>query len=226
MVYWWGDDEGAAGDQFMRDLSNMSQASVPIMVSPVNGDSERNFSNYQARFAMPGWEDAQGPQNLYYSFNLGPAHIIALNTEALGYWSDQPLETVGQRMLNWLERDLAEANTAANRTSRPWIIVHQHRPTYSGWGAPEKDDKPQRYFETLMMEYGVDLIFAGHIHNQERTLPVYNGSWVPGEHPHQPYQNCRAPVYVVSGNPGNAEANNPFNEGFQSYTAWRSYTFG
>lgn len=35
-----------------------------------------NFSNYKARFSMPG-----GYESMMYSFNLGPAHFISISTE-------------------------------------------------------------------------------------------------------------------------------------------------
>ena len=77
-----------------------------------------------------------------------------------------------------------------------------------------------------MYKYGVDLVFAGHVHNQERTLPVFNSSLVASPDPSMPYNNARAPVYIVSGNPGNAEETNYFGRGFDPWTAWRSYHFG
>lgn len=38
-VYWWGTNDGLAADSFMRDLSNMTNASVPLFVSPGNGEA-------------------------------------------------------------------------------------------------------------------------------------------------------------------------------------------
>lgn len=35
-----------------------------------------NYSHYRNRFSMPGKTD-----NMYYSFDIGPVHFIALNTE-------------------------------------------------------------------------------------------------------------------------------------------------
>jgi hypothetical protein len=68
MVYW---DNGENENSFLRDFSNMATAggvSVPIMVSPGNGDYGSNYARYKAQWAMPGWEQQE---SLYHSFNLG-----------------------------------------------------------------------------------------------------------------------------------------------------------
>ena len=59
----------------------------------------RNFTHYKQRFSMPG--DTQG---MFYSFNLGLAHIVVINTEAYyfpAYGTDQI-----QTQYNWLKEDL------------------------------------------------------------------------------------------------------------------------
>lgn len=59
----------------------------------------RNFSHYKQRFSMPG-----GTEGMFYSYNLGLAHIISINTEAYyypQYGSDQILT-----QYNWLNKDL------------------------------------------------------------------------------------------------------------------------
>lgn len=199
-MYWW---DGEDGDSFMRDLANMTASSIPLHTCPGNGDESRNFSDYRSRFAMPGYDGEGGvvpSDSLWHSFNMGPAHIVGVSTEALGYWSSQP-PVVKENMMRWLENDLMIANKKENRETRPWIVFHQHRPTYSSWGDPANDPKPRDAFEELMYQYGVDIIFQGHVHNQERTFPVYNNTVMNGS-TSNPYTNPRAPVYVVSGNPG------------------------
>ena len=54
-----------------------------------------------------------------------------------------------------------------------------------------------------------------------------NGTVLPGlTDPARPYHDARAPTYVVSGNPGNAEETSVVEVAFQAWTAWRSYQFG
>lgn len=61
----------------------------------------------------------------------------------------------------------------------------------------------------------------GHVHSQERTFPVYNQTLVPSPDPSKPYADAHAPMYIVSGNPGNAEETSIFERGYDQWTAWR-----
>jgi len=66
--------------------------------------------------------------NHFYSFNIGPAHIISFSTEFYFFIED------GWKLIeyqyNWLKKDLIEANKPKNRAVRPWIITLGHRPMY------------------------------------------------------------------------------------------------
>lgn len=67
-----------------------------------------NFSNYRARFSMPG-----GNENLMYSFDLGPVHFIAFSTEVY-YFMNYGIKTL-VKQYEWLVNDLIEANKPENR---------------------------------------------------------------------------------------------------------------
>ena len=54
---------------------------------------------------------------MYYSFDYGNVHMIALESEAQNF----------SAQYDWLEQDLAQVN----RTVTPWIIGFWHRPWYS-----------------------------------------------------------------------------------------------
>ena len=115
-------DDGESENSFMRDLSALSvsaAASVPVLVSPGNGDYGGNYSRYKAQFGMPGWESTD---SLYHSFDIGRAHIVGINTESLyGHAVDK---VVNERMLAWLETDMRAANTKAARQQRPWLVKY------------------------------------------------------------------------------------------------------
>ena len=213
-VYW---DNGENENAFMRDVMRWSgNGSIPVMTTPGNGDYDGgDYTRYRAQFGMPNWENTM---SLYHSFDIGRAHISGIDTELI----EHP-EHADQRaaMLAWFEDDMKKAN--ANRAQVPWIVVHFHRPAYTTGGA---DAVPYQIFEPLMYKYGVDLVFSGHVHNQERSLPVYNKTVHAGPDPAHPYNNAKAPVYITCGNPGNAEEHDPFYYAFASWTAWRSYHFG
>ena len=206
MVYWWREaaaaGEPGTGDIFFRAVENMSAGIIPFHVSPGNGDAGGNFSEYRHRWFMPAWEQTE---SLWHSFDLGRMHMVGISTEAMGYYTNSEGGS-WDAMLAWLKADLAAATTAEARALRPWIVVHQHRPSYSTDGAELFGTQRENYLalEDLFYESGVDMVFAGHVHNMERTWPVYsnrstptvkNGTKVPGD----PYANAEAPVYIVSG---------------------------
>ena len=234
MIY-WPSSNGINQNLFMNDLCGMANnGNIPIHVSPGNGDSGNNFTIYKNNFFMPQY---QLYNSLWHSINIGKSHIIGISTEAFYYQS----KIVQNNMINWLINDLTYANTMYNRTLRPWIIVHYHRPTYSTWGnypIQLRESCAPWIFEEIMYEYNVDIVLNGHIHNQERMLPVYNGTIMingnksESENPNDKiYYNMKAPIYIVSGNPGNAEEiDGFFNGGIDNinntYSAFRSYNYG
>lgn len=64
--------------------------------------------------------------NFFYSFNIGPAHVISFSTEFY-FFVEYGWSQIGNQF-RWLEKDLKEA--AANRDKQPWIITMGHRPMY------------------------------------------------------------------------------------------------
>lgn len=66
--------------------------------------------------------------NHFFSFNIGPAHIISFSTEFY-FFINYGWRQI-QRQYKWLEQDLIEANKPENRKERPWIITMGHRPMY------------------------------------------------------------------------------------------------
>ena len=47
------------------------------MTCPGNHEYHYNFSNYKARFNMPGDED----NRMFFSFDIGPVHFASISTE-------------------------------------------------------------------------------------------------------------------------------------------------
>ena len=116
--------DGRNGDAWMRDIEPIA-ARVPYMVSAGNHERAYNFSHYRARFATPG--EGVRSENHYYSFDLGPAHVVTYNAEAF-FWPQYFDAAYVDSMRAWLDDDLRAAN--ANREVTPWIILHSHRPMY------------------------------------------------------------------------------------------------
>ncbi|MCC6944625.1 MAG: metallophosphoesterase family protein [Thermomicrobiales bacterium] len=131
-------------------------ATTPVF--PVLGNHDVMAHNGRAwfeTFAIPE-NGAEG----YYSFDYGPVHVVALNTEL--YDGGSGAEIAAQKA--WLEADLAA-------TDRLWTVVVLHKPPYSSTDGKEsttvRDD-----LAPVFAEYAVDLVLAGHAHNYERIVPI------------------------------------------------------
>jgi hypothetical protein len=87
-----------------------------------------------------------------------------------------------------------------------------------GWGRHEhgacyNDPLTLRpILEDMFNDYGVDLVFAGHVHNYERDAPIYKNQTVPAsvEEPHL-VVGPKAPIYVTVGGAGNREGHSETN---------------
>ncbi|KAH8273336.1 hypothetical protein KR018_000638 [Drosophila ironensis] len=223
--------DGRVGDEFMRQIESVA-AYLPYMVVPGNHEEKFNFSNYRARFSMPG-----GTDNMFYSFDLGPVHFIGISTEVYYFLNYGVKSLVFQ--YEWLTRDLAEANLPENRRQRPWIIIYGHRPMYCS----NENDNDCTHSETLtrvgwpfvhmfgleplLYEYGVDVAIWAHEHSYERLWPIYdyevrNGTKLGGS----PYEDPRAPVHLVTGSAGCKEGREPFKGKTPEWSAFHSQDYG
>lgn len=60
----------------------------------------------------------------------------------------------------WLEKDLANVD----RTVTPWLVATWHPPWYSTYTAHYREAECMKVaMEELLYEYGVDLVFNGHV---------------------------------------------------------------
>lgn len=118
---------------------------------PVLGNHESPYWPYDTLFSLPDSEE-------YYSTDYGNLHIVALNTET---------SLVGPQ-LSWLRQDL-ERNRNNDRID--WTVVAFHRPPYSSGSHGSQLDVREAWCH-LFETYQVDLVFAGHDHDYERTVPI------------------------------------------------------
>ncbi|WMV48261.1 hypothetical protein MTR67_041646 [Solanum verrucosum] len=160
---------------------------IPIMVLEGNHEIEeqaenQTFAAYRSRFAFPSKESGSSSP-LYYSFNAGGIHFIMLGGYVAYNKSDDQYK--------WLEKDLANVD----RTITPWLVATWHPPWYSTYTAHYREAECMKVaMEELLYEYGVDLVFNGHVHAYERSNRVYNYTLDP----------C-GPVHITVGDGGNRE---------------------
>lgn len=189
--------------------------------------SHSNFSNYKARFSMPGG----GKDNLFYSFDMGPVHFIGFSTEVY-YFLQLGLKSLVFQY-KWLEEDLRLASLPENRAKRPWIVTFGHRPMYC---SNDNGDDCSHHntvvrqglpilggfgLEELFYRYGVDVEIWAHEHCYERTWPIYNYTVFNGS-ASAPYHNPKAPVHIITGAAGNKEGREPFFKNIPKWSAFHS----
>ncbi|KAK6182161.1 hypothetical protein SNE40_009905 [Patella caerulea] len=222
---------GTMGDNFFNIIQPVA-ANLPYMTCPGNHEGNHNFTQYKNRLFMPG--DEQGDR-MYYSFNVGPVHVISFSTEFY-FFLQYGLVQV-PRMYNWLENDLKVANLPENRAKQPWIITMGHRPMYC---SNNDTDDCTRYesivrlgvpilhlygLEKLFYNYGVDLQLWAHEHSYERLWPVYDRKVYNGSYDH-PYINPKAPVHIITGSAGCQENLDPFDKDRPYWSAKRVKDYG
>ncbi|XP_031850266.1 acid phosphatase type 7 [Nomia melanderi] len=222
-------DNARVGDEFMKQIEGVA-AYLPYMTVPGNHEERYNFSNYRARFTMPG--DAEG---LWYSFNVGPVHFIGIETEAYYFMNYGIKQLVKQ--YQWLEKDLEEANKPKNRAQRPWIVTFGHRPMYCSNKNADDCTNHQSLvrvglplfnwfgLEDLFFKHKVDLLLWAHEHSYERMWPMYNFKVQNGSY-EEPYKNYKAPVHIVTGSAGCKEGREKFVPHKPEWSAYRSSDYG
>jgi len=193
---------------------------IPCMVCPGNHEIEFNgtdytnlFTAFETRYRMPYVKPAEFGDviiksevnsktgqpyctpsifqseynfgNSFFSFETGLAHVIFLNS----YTNT----SVTSQQFNWLKNNLE--NIDRNITS--WIVIVMHCPWYSSninHYADKQTVEMRRNMEHLFYKYKVNIVFNGHVHDYERTYPVYKN-----------YTDHGGPIYVTIGNAGNLE---------------------
>ncbi|KAE9590336.1 hypothetical protein Lal_00028028 [Lupinus albus] len=169
--------------RFMEPLTS----AIPMMVLGGNHEIEPQvdgitFKSYLSRFAVPA-EESGSKSNFYYSFDVGGIHFIML-----GSYVDY--NSTGAQF-SWLKQDLK----SVNRSVTPWLIASWHSPWYNSYASHYQEFECMRLeMEALIYEYGVDIVFNGHVHAYERMNRVYNYTLDP----------C-GPVYITVGDGGNIE---------------------
>lgn len=187
-------------------------SSLPLMALPGNHEVETElstgeaFRGYRARYPVgpqiaderftPGQVDyhTYDFNNIsydfgasFYSFDVGPLKVIALNTYAAS--NESSLQKA------WLERELS----CVNSEETPWVIIGMHGPWYSTneKHRPENEiatSQTKKNLEDVVAASGkVSFVFSGHVHAYERSHPVCKNTIGSG------------PTYVTIGDGGNRE---------------------
>jgi hypothetical protein len=167
---------------------------VPYFVGQGNHERDMNASGTAPAFAssMDSGGECGVVTNTIFPHSVewraltqGNVHLLMLNSEL-------SVET-GSAQWNFTRDALA----AVDRAVTPWSIVAFHRPLYfvsaaakSGGPGGERDPNFAP-LEPLLLQFAVDAVLVGHVHNAFVSCPVSNSQCTPG-----------APVHVCIGNAG------------------------
>lgn len=180
----YADGDPERWDSF-QDLMNPLASSMPWGLVAGNHEVETVNGNpafFQAlqRWTMPG---PSGSQGLYWSLDIGPAHVLFANSYVAF--------DASSAQYAWIQSDLA----AVDRSRTPWVIVGLHAPWYNSNTAHQQEGESMRVaIEPLVYAAGVDIVFAGHVHAYELNHRINDYKRDP-----------KGPVYITIGDAGNRE---------------------
>ena len=167
-------------------------ARVPMY--PVLGNHEQDARFYYEYMALPQPE-------YFYDFRYGDAHFFMVDSNRnVGPGSEQYV---------WLKKRLASSKAR-------WKFVSYHHPSYTSdendygdmWSGPSTHgDLRIRALMPLFDQYGVDIVWNGHIHSYERTWPLKGGKVV----------ETGGTIYMITGGGGGGlETPGPVRPWFQN----------
>lgn len=143
-------------NEFKR-ITACIEKSIPVYLSPGNHDLAPNPSKEDVEW----YNSVHGKESDRFSFRQKNAHFIEFNSVIIK--SDESRKEE-KKQFRWLKKELKKADPADPIllfTHYPFFIENfGEKETYSN----QRIQQRTRYFE-LFEKYGVDAIFAGHLHN-------------------------------------------------------------
>lgn len=214
-------------DQFTSQIEPIASR-VPYMVA--SGNHERDWPNTgsfykntdsggecgvlaETMFYVPAKDRAK----FWYATDYGMFHFCIADSEH--DWKE------GTDQYNFIEECLA----SADRQKQPWLIFIAHRVlgySSNSWYAEEgsfEEPMGRESLQKLWQRYKVDLAFYGHVHNYERTCPIYENNCVSSER--SSYSGTfNATIHVVAGGGGSHLSD--FTTLQTSWSYFKDYDFG
>ncbi|XP_019088744.1 PREDICTED: probable inactive purple acid phosphatase 24 [Camelina sativa] len=214
-------------DQFTSQIEPIA-STVPYMVG--SGNHERDWpdtGSFYARTDSGGecgvpaetmfYFPAENRAKFWYRADYGMFRFCIADTEH--DWRE------GTEQYQFIERCLA----SVDRKTQPWLIFMAHRvlgySTNDWYGQEGTFEEPmgRESLQKLWQKYKVDLAFYGHVHNYERSCPIYESQCVNNDKDH--YSGTfKGTIHVVVGGAGSHLS--PFSSLVPKWSLVRDYDFG
>jgi len=142
------------------------------------GDSAKDFQNkfekpYQALlsagikfYASLGNHDVPDRQIAYKPFNMGGQRYYTFKPKDGVRFFALDSNYMDKKQLDWLKGELKSSGSE-------WKILFFHHPLYSSGEKHGPSLELRKLLEPLLIESGVDVVFAGHEHFYERIKPQH-----------------------------------------------------
>lgn len=146
-------------DAYQRMMQPLSSVK-PIAIELGNhelADDANGIPGISARYRFAGMPTGgRKDQTMYFSYEVGPAHVISLAAfYPGGFAPSSPLT-------QWLAADLK----TIDRERTPWVIVSTHAPWYNSNTAHQGDGEEMRAaLEPMLLAAGVNVVVTGHVHS-------------------------------------------------------------
>ncbi|OVA00802.1 Phosphoesterase domain [Macleaya cordata] len=214
-------------DQFTSQVEPIT-STVPYMIA--SGNHERDWpgtGSFYGNMDSGGecgvptetmfYVPAESRAKFWYSTDYGMFRFCIADTEH--DWRE------GTEQFKFIEHCLA----SADRQKQPWLIFLAHRVLgYSSgsWYAEQgsfEEPMGRESLQRLWQKYKVDLAVYGHVHNYERTCPIYENICTTQEKSH--YEGpLNGTIHVVAGGGGAGLAE--FTTLQTKWSLFKDYDFG
>jgi hypothetical protein len=175
VMFFSGDAVDVGGDQkeWYAWWEASQDAFAEHVLVPSHGNHEFLATNYFALFSLPNNEQ-------WFTVDFGSITLASLNDTVNDPASKQ-----------FAQVDFM--NDRFGKSTATWKLAMHHSPTYSICSRHGSDEELRGFWEPVFEAQGVDMVFAGHNHIYERSIPIRDGTEVPAG---------QGTIYVVTGGAG------------------------
>ncbi|XP_020197117.1 nucleotide pyrophosphatase/phosphodiesterase [Aegilops tauschii subsp. strangulata] len=214
-------------DQFTAQVAPIS-AKKPYMVA--SGNHERDWPNTGGFFdvedsggecGVPAetmyYYPAENRANFWYKVDYGMFRFCVADSEH--DWRE------GTPQYKFIE----ECLSTVDRKHQPWLIFTAHRVlgySSNSWYADQgsfEEPEGRESLQKLWQKYRVDIAYFGHVHNYERTCPLYQSQCVNSEKSHYS-GTMNGTIFVVAG--GGGSHLSEYTTAIPKWSIFRDHDYG